>query len=52
MTDLKEAVVVVKMGAGEGAVTCPRVKLPSSDLGKIRIGGEGWNMFPRFCVSL
>jgi hypothetical protein len=47
-----EAVVVVKMGAGEGAVTHPRVKLPSSDLGKIRIGGEGWNMFLRFYVSL
>ena len=47
-----EAVVVVKMGANEGAVTYPRAKLSSSDPGKIRIGGEGRNMFPRFDVSL
>ena len=39
-----EAVVVVKMGADEGAVTYPRIKLPSSDPCKLRIGGEGWNM--------
>ena len=47
-----EAVVVVKMVADEGAVTYPRVKLPSSDPVKIRIGGEGWNMLPRFYVLL
>ena len=47
-----EAVVVVKVGANEGAVTHLRVKLSSSDPGKTRIGGEGWNMLPRFYVSL
>ena len=39
-----EAVVVVKVEADEGAVTYPRVKLPSSDPDKFGIGGEGWNM--------
>jgi hypothetical protein len=39
-----EAVVAVKVGANEGAVTYPRIKLPSSDPCKLRIGGEGRNM--------
>ena len=47
-----EAVVAVKVGADEDAVTYPRVKLPSSGSAESRIGGEGWNMFPRFDVPL
>jgi hypothetical protein len=47
-----EAVVVVKVGADEDAVTYPRVKLPSSDPAESRIGDEGWNMCPRFDVPL
>ena len=47
-----EAIVVVKVGADEDAVTYPRVKLPSSDPAVSGIGGEGWNMFPRFDVCI
>jgi hypothetical protein len=47
-----EAVVAVKVGADEGAVTYPRVKLPSSDPVVSRVGGEGWNMCPRFDVFI
>lgn len=47
-----EAVVVVKLEADEDAVTYLRVKLSASDSAVSRIGGEGWNMFPRFDVSL
>jgi hypothetical protein len=47
-----EAVVAVKVGADEDAVTYPRVKLPSSGPAESRTGGEGWNMCPRFDVPL
>lgn len=47
-----EAVVAVKVGADEGAVTHPRVKLPSSDPVVSRVGGEGRNMCPRFDVFI
>ncbi len=40
-----EAVVVVKLKADDGAVTYLRVKLSASDT---EVGGEGWNMLPRF----
>ena len=48
MGSADEAVVVVKVGADEDAVTYPRIKLSSSDSALCRIGGERWNMFPRF----
>jgi len=47
-----EAVVAVKVGADEDAVTYPRVKLPPSGPAESRTGGEGRNMFPRFDVPL
>jgi len=47
-----EAVVAVKVEADEDAVTYLRIKLSSSDSVESRIGGEGWNMFRRFKVSL
>jgi hypothetical protein len=47
-----EAVVVVKVGADEDAVTYPREKTPSSGPAESGTRGEGWNMCPRFDVPL
>ena len=43
-----ETVVVVKMGAGEGAVTYPRVKLPSSDPVKSGLEAKGETCYRDF----
>jgi hypothetical protein len=47
-----EAIVVVKLEADEDTVTYLRVKLSASDSAVSGIGGEGWNMCPRFDVFI